>query len=183
MKSPLPFLVALTLLGGCFSLPTGPPPDLSTPYKTLAFLRDSYVNLDYSGVLYTLDDTGDFVFAFDQHEWGDIVNGHPIPIDWGIYSERIATQNMFDEAVDINFFEFWLEDMKPLPEGATHYTSGPIYYRIIYYYNEDYDSHYITGYANFDMQKQGEDWIITRWNDQKVGEHSWGWLKFLYRYL
>jgi len=180
MKSPLPFLVALTLLGGCFSLPTGPPPDLSTPRKTLAFLRDSYSNLDYGGVVYTLDDTGDFVFAFDQREWGDTVNGYKIPIDWGIYSERIATQNMFYEAKKIDIY-LDLDAMESLPEGASIYTSGPLEYIIKYYYDEDYNSYYVHGYANFDMQKQGEDWIITRWSDQKVGENSWGWLKAMYR--
>ncbi|HUT99753.1 MAG TPA: hypothetical protein VM054_11860 [bacterium] len=180
MRRAIPFLATLTLLGGCFSLPPGPGPDLSTPYNTLRYLEDSYAIQDSSFVYQVLDD--DFRFAFDREDWDTQPGDYRIPPDgiWTISSERTATRNMFYEATGIDIY-LALKDMEPLIEGASIYTSGPIYYRIIYYYNEDYDSYYITGYANFDMQKQDGDWIITRWSDQKVGEHSWGWLKALYR--
>jgi|GEM_PF-4056475 len=182
MRRAIPFLATLTLLGGCFTLPPGPPPDLSTPRDTLSYLVDSYANQDYSGLLYTLDGTGDFVFAFDNREWGDTVNGYKIPIDWGITSESRATQNMFYEATGIDIY-LDLEHMDPLPEGASLYWSNWIQYIIRYYYDEDHNFYYVIGHALFEMKKVGEDWIITRWSDKMYNEneHSWGWLKALYR--
>ncbi|MCX7021689.1 MAG: hypothetical protein NTW26_05350 [bacterium] len=182
MKSPLPFFVALALLGGCFTLPTGPLPDLSTPYKTLKLLRDSYSNLDYGGVDYVLNrNFGGFLFIFDPDDDKDsVVNGFTIPFDWGRDQELIATQHMFDDAerilIDLN-----LEGMQPPPEGARHYSSNWLSYTIIYYSISQDDSFIVNGNAQFELEKQGEDWIITRWVDEKVGEHSWGWLKAWYR--
>jgi hypothetical protein len=178
MRRAIPFLATLALLGGCFTLPPGPGPDLSTPYNTLSFLVNSYSMLDESGMDYILSD--DFVFAFDQREWGDTVNGYKIPIDWGIYSELIATRHMFEDADNI-LISLKLEDMEPLPEGATRYSSGWIEY-IINFNSLGGESYYVIGHALFDMEKVGEDWIITRWSDLIYeNEHSWGWLKALYR--
>jgi hypothetical protein len=183
MRSPLTFFVALALLGGCFSLPPGTPPDLSSPYNTLSHLVNSYVNLDDGGVDLILDD--DFIFYFDEDDVGrDPGNGYRIPLEgWGRYSELIATRNMFAEAERIEFDEFKLEDMEPLPEGATFYTSGWIEYRFRHYYNEEDDKYIVSGHARFELEKRGDDWLITRWADlrQTDTEFSWGWLKALYR--
>ncbi len=180
MKRLLPIAITLTLLAGCFSLPPGPGPDLSSPHDTLSYLVNSYVLLDDGGVDYILD--SDFIFYFDQDEVDDVVGGYRIPHEgWGRYSELIATRNMFAGAERIEFDEFDLSEMEPLPEGATHYTSGWIRYRFRYYYDEEDHSYYVGGNAIFELEKQGNDWIITRWTDQKVSEHSWGWLKALYR--
>jgi hypothetical protein len=180
MRRAIPFLATLTLLGGCFTLPPGPGIDLSTPYKTLKYLVNSYAIQDTSFLYEILAD--DFRFAFDRVEWDLPVGDYRIPPDgiWYVSSERAATRNMFYETTGIDI-SLDLDKMEPLPQGASNYTSGPLEYIIKFYYTEDYDSYYVHGYANFDMQKQDGDWIITRWSDQKVGEHSWGWLKALYR--
>ncbi len=180
MRRAIPFLATLTLLGGCFSLPPGPGLDLSTPYKTLSYLVNSYAIQDTSFLYEILDE--DYRFAFDYHEWGDQVGDYRIPQDglWDRNLERIATRNMFNEATGIDIY-LDLAAMEALPQGASYYNSGPLEYIIKFYYTEDYDSYYVHGYANFDMQKQGEDWIITRWSDQKVGDISWGRLKAMYR--
>lgn len=179
MKRLLPITIALMLLVGCFSLPPGPGVDLSSPQDTLSYLVNSYVRLDDGGMDYILAE--DFLFVFDPDERDDVVDGFRIPFDWGRYSELIATGHMFADAERIVFYEFNMSEMEPLPEGATHYTSGWIEYRFSFYYDEEDHSYYVIGHANFRMEKQGNDWIITRWEDKKVGERSWGWLKALYR--
>lgn len=178
MRRAIPFLATLTLLGGCFTLPPGPGPDLSTPYNTLSLLRDSYILLDPSYVYLILDDN--FIFYFDDNDVGDTVNGYRIPIEgWGRGSEYRSTQNMFDDAERIEFDEFDLSILDP-PEGATHYSSPPIHYRLRYY-SVGGPSYSINGYAQFELEKQDDGWIITHWFDQKVGLYSWGWLKAWYR--
>ncbi len=179
MRRALPTILSLILLVGCFSLPPGPGPDLSSPYNTLSYLVNSYVLLDDGGVDYILAE--DFLFVFDPEERGDVVDGFEIPFDWGRYSELIATQNMFFDAERI-LISLELDKMNPLPEGATYYTSGWIQYIIKFYYDEEDHSYYVIGHANFQLEKQGVDWIITCWEDKRYrSEHSWGWLKALYR--
>jgi hypothetical protein len=183
MRRAIPFLVTLTLLGGCFTLPPGPGPDLSSPYSTLKYLADSYAVLDPDFLYQILAD--DYRFAFDYDDWGDTVGDYRIPQDgiWYITSERIATQNLLNTAQGITIY-LDFDAMEPLPEGASRYSSGPLQYAIRYYYDEEYNHFDVNGYASFDMRKDADDnWLITRWGDEKYDEtaYSWGWLKALYR--
>lgn len=180
MKSPLTFFFALALLAGCFTLPPGPGPDLSIPYKTLAYLRDSYLLFDANGVDYTLDD--DFIFYFDADDVDRFVNGYRIPFEgWERYLEYIATQNMFADADIMNLY-LDLKEMEPLPEGATTYASGWLSYTIKFYPLSQDDFYYCNGETYFELAKTDGEWKITLWRDRKAGEHSWGWLKAMYRY-
>jgi hypothetical protein len=183
MKTPLlcfALAVATALAaGGCFSLPEGQNPDLSTPELALEFLENSYNGYNPGGVQFLLDE--EFVFYFNENEVGDIVDGHVMPGSWNNYDEVRCSEKLLDtdNAVFLNL------ETAGAPPGQGDYVESDWLYYSLDVSDADGNNYHAEGQAKFAFARDADKgWLIRTWFDYALPAtpYSWSTLKLLFRY-
>ncbi len=171
-------MLLLIALGGCFTLPEGEGPDLSSPERALEYLEESYINRDPGGAILLLHD--DFVYYFNENEIGDVIDGRVTPQSWNNYSEERFIEKLL---LAENSIHLDLETESAPPPDGEHPQSDYLHYSLDVV--TDSGEHYhAEGEAQFRFAYDDDyGWLIDTWNDYAApGETSWSTIRMLFRY-
>lgn len=202
------FAFSLTILAG--SIPVGcvddddattDPPcgDFAQPTleQPLLELRRAYRDNDLDLYATSLDD--DFHFVFDPQ---DVVETPGMPVEWSLSDELRSTRNMFEDSlVERTQVDFVIHDpamatladayLHPFPPGTMKVTLQETEIRIdardpeggenIVYAVSGGIATVFLAPDSTEMICELPVWRIVEWRDRRIGNFSWGQVKWAYR--